>query len=1021
MPNISQTPFGLTTMAPQFTTTSFQPQLTRPTPTPDFNGQLQVKIGLLFSNNSDFIRSLMGFGQSTPAIQLALRDISAQQLIPNVNLTFQWYMDNCEESRAAGLASRLITTDNVNVIIGPACPKSMVSASSLATFNNVPLILWGPPFPAELANAQRFPTLMSVSVTTESIGVGVFGLMQQFDWKEFALVYTVYDSVRICDYVQLGIQNVFDDQAIDVNITYKRSIQSTNDSFLQVLQVIRQKARVIVSCFDNSADIRKFLLAAYDLDMYSDEYVYVILSVTTQGGLVKTNGTLAEYWKSSNNSIDGRDDDALVVARRAILFGVGNENTNLVEEFDSQVEQNFNQYPFFCDSTCMGNQNEASTYSRYLYDAVYLYALALNQTLQRGNSSALLDGSLIANNRSFQFNGTTGLVNITKNGTRQPIFNIVALDKNNTLTSYASLNVHGYKNVTFLSLYDDEENGIWTARDGQRPTGRPKCGYSGMECVLGTGIIIGVAAGAVIIIFLIGGALVAYFLRLNGRFPYIHLTKVEVQQMENLKIVYANKHPFRVKITKSDINLLRQLRNFDHDNANRFMGLCVDGPIIYSVWKYCQRGSLQDVLMKEGYIRDQFVMFALMRDISNGLNAIHNSYIEVHGALSSDCCLINDRWQVKIGNFGLGIIREKQQWRKKDQLWTAPELLRNSNLHGTKAGDVFSYAIICSELLNRECAWHSVSAEDEIDDIIFRLKRGGSNPYRPAIQPPDEVNDNIINLVKDCWDERPENRPDMSQVCLMLKQLLNNGKSNLMDYVFSMLEQYASSLEHEVELRTKELMEEKRKSDILLYRMLPQQVADKLKLGMVVEPESYDAVTVFFSDVVSFTSLAGLCSPLQVVNLLNDLYTVFDGIIEQCDAYKLETIGGRLFGPCVAGVVGLSMPKYCLFGDTINTASRMETNSKPGKIHISSSANHYLMEANDGFVTESRGEILIKGKGMMETYWLIGRGSSIEMLIERVPSTPSTEPMTTVEYQAVSPHIVANPAVAKSADHLLCT
>lgn len=165
-----------------------------------------------------------------------------------------------------------------------------------------------------------------------------------------------------------------------------------------------------------------------------------------------------------------------------------------------------------------------------------------------------------------------------------------------------------------------------------------------------------------------------------------------------------------------------------------------------------------------------------------------------------------------------------------------------------------------------------------------------------------------INLVRDCWDERPENRPDMGQVCLTLKQLLNNGKQNLMDYVFSMLEQYASSLEHEVELRTKELMEEKRKSDILLYRMLPQwvlnlfsvfsnipihasrQVADKLKMGLLVEPESFDLVTVFFSDVVSFTSLAGMCTPLQVVNLLNDLYTIFDGIIEQRDAYKLETV-----------------------------------------------------------------------------------------------------------------------------------
>lgn len=103
-----------------------------------------------------------------------------------------------------------------------------------------------------------------------------------------------------------------------------------------------------------------------------------------------------------------------------------------------------------------------------------------------------------------------------------------------------------------------------------------------------------------------------------------------------------------------------------------------------------------------------------------------------------------------------------------------------------------------------------------------------------------------------------------------------------MDHVFSMLELYATSLEEEVEERTKELVEEKKKSDILLYRMLPKyvtnertasmldfrQVAEKLKLGQHVEPESFESVTIFFSDVVSFTTLASRCTPLQVVNLL---------------------------------------------------------------------------------------------------------------------------------------------------------
>lgn len=70
--------------------------------------------------------------------------------------------------------------------------------------------------------------------------------------------------------------------------------------------------------------------------------------------------------------------------------------------------------------------------------------------------------------------------------------------------------------------------------------------------------------------------------------------------------------------------------------------------------------------------------------------------------------------------------------------------------------------------------------------------------------------------------------------------------------------------------------------------MLFRMVAEKLKLGQAVEPETFEQVTVFFSDVVQFTTLASKCTPLQVVTLLNDLYTVFDGIIEQNDVYKVQ-------------------------------------------------------------------------------------------------------------------------------------
>ncbi|VDM80735.1 unnamed protein product [Strongylus vulgaris] len=180
-------------------------------------------------------------------------------------------------------------------------------------------------------------------------------------------------------------------------------------------------------------------------------------------------------------------------------------------------------------------------------------------------------------------------------------------------------------------------------------------------------------------------------------------------------------------------------------------------------------------------------------------------------------------------------------------------------------------------------------------------------------------------------------------------------------------------------------------------------------MGEQIVPESFDSVSIFFSDIVSFTEFSSKCTPMQVVNFLNDIYTIFDSTIDERDVYKVETVGdaylcvsglprrngsehikeiclmslsllkdlrdfrvshmpsyrvmiriGVHTGPCVAGVVGLAMPKYCLFGDTVNTASRMESNGKPGKIHMSEQAAKLLEKMYPEFRTEPRGEVLIK-------------------------------------------------------------
>lgn len=249
-------------------------------------------------------------------------------------------------------------------------------------------------------------------------------------------------------------------------------------------------------------------------------------------------------------------------------------------------------------------------------------------------------------------------------------------------------------------------------------------------------------------------------------------------------------------------------------------------------------------------------------------------------------------------------------------------------------------------------------------------------------------------------------------------------KPNIFDNMIAMMEKYANNLEVLVDERTDQLQEEKKKTEALLEEMLPAPVADQLKRGRRVLPESYDSVTIYFSDIVGFTAMSAESTPLQVVDFLNDLYTCFDSILENFDVYKVETIGDaymvvsglpirngiahagevasmalallsatRAFrvrhrpdqrlllrvgihsGPVCAGVVGLKMPRYCLFGDTVNTASRFESTGTPLKIHCSAACKS-LLDKLGGYILEERGIVAMKGKRDQLTYWLRGEEAS---------------------------------------------
>ncbi|XP_037038134.1 uncharacterized protein LOC119075714 isoform X2 [Bradysia coprophila] len=471
-----------------------------------------------------------------------------------------------------------------------------------------------------------------------------------------------------------------------------------------------------------------------------------------------------------------------------------------------------------------------------------------------------------------------------------------------------------------------------------------------------------------------------------------------------------------------------------HENINPLIGWLSDPNRNAMVFEHCSRGSLQDVLVMDEIKLDWSFRLSLLTDLVRGMKYLHSSPLRVHGSLSSRNCVVDARWVLKVTDYGLLAFSEAQGIHlptktAKELLWTAPEILRNTKglpKSGTQSADVYSFGIIMQEVVVRGEPYCMLSLTP--DEIISKIKKPPPL-IRPSVSkgaaPPE-----AINIMRQCWAEQPDMRPDFNSVYERFKQLNQGRKVNFVDTMFQMLEKYSNNLEELIRERTDQLDMERKKTEQLLNRMLPSSVAEKLKVGLGVEPEEFSDVTIYFSDIVGFTTIAAHCSPVQVVDLLNDLYTCFDATINAYSVYKVETIGdaymvvsglpvrspdhaeqiatmaldllhqsgsfeikhlpgvplqlriGLHTGPCCAGVVGLTMPRYCLFGDTVNTASRMESTGSSWRIHLSEATRDRLERAG-GYYLEPRGPIEIKGKGLMNTYWLLGK-----MGFDKVLPTP---------------------------------
>uniref|UniRef100_A0A914QNF1 Guanylate cyclase n=1 Tax=Panagrolaimus davidi TaxID=227884 RepID=A0A914QNF1_9BILA len=349
-----------------------------------------------------------------------------------------------------------------------------------------------------------------------------------------------------------------------------------------------------------------------------------------------------------------------------------------------------------------------------------------------------------------------------------------------------------------------------------------------------------------------------------------------------------------------------------------------------------------------------------------------------------------------------------------------------------QASDIFSFGIVLYEILFKKKAHEFPESTvirpvyDEgmegLEDIEIGILNEAALPLLPTyptIPEGTEVHPDLISLMHKCFHGVWQNRPDANMVRKITDATLKMPGS-LVDQMIKNMEQYNNNLENLVKQRTGQLEEAQKKSEEILTELLPKTVADELKLGRTVPPKNYKMATVMYSDIVGFTSLCSESQPMEVVTLLSGLFQAFDSIIGQHQAYKVETIGdaymvasgvpekiekkhvkeiamialkqrdflfgytiphrpgqhlhcrwGFNTGPVFTGVVGITAPRYCVFGKTVTIAAKMENSGIQDKIQMTVYSQKILADCFPEFqYTKRDKQISVNGFGTYLTYWL---------------------------------------------------
>ncbi|KAH9498148.1 hypothetical protein Btru_008389 [Bulinus truncatus] len=802
-----------------------------------------------------------------PAIDLAVEQLNVEH---DGVIRFKAVNDegSCDKNVVGVAAARISCQHNISIFIGPGKLADVLSVKLSITCSRAVEIVaymandWNVPIITPVGNTENigdksvFPRLTRINPTMQSSIVDVvFYLLRKYGWRHAVFFYDIEETMG--DLFGETFTKAFKSTTEYIWSGYKLSGKTDTRAMFRIwLMDAASRSRVFIMCLTGPV-LGNFMLEAHSLGYAtSPEFVFVIMIN------IVTEATDDNTWLLGN----GTEEQQMLKESfaQALFMHIDITQLNLPASFADEMRRRSLVYYGYNYS----NDEPTITLSQY-YDAVRMYATVLNESISEGGNP--YDGLGITRrlwNRTFS--GLIGPVTVNKDGDRYSDVTITAL--NPEVGKFQTYAVYDSQRRT-LTFSKSASSFPWPLNNGVSPGDEPACGYIGVLCSYSEkSQVIGGLAGFFGVAVAVGGFVSLIMFRrwkkqserdlwwwkidptdvfitdrkfTHSIWSFTSKTNLSGSRADHEdvgasygllavfrgQLVRLRPIPIRhlKKTTDQLLTEFKLMRDLCHNNLLRMFGACLEESIHALVVEHCSKGSLQDLLGNINVTLDAQFKFSLCTDIINGLCYLHKSPVRCHGRLNSEVCLVDNRFSVKLADFGLPSLYcsffedvTSQQY-KHACLWKAPEILRSGDRRGQPEADIYSFAIIMSEVITRDFPFSNEILYLTIEEILEKVRHVSDSPFRPVVDVPVKMVE-MKTLMEKCWEENPRERPNAQTVKMFIRRIATSlGETgNLLDNLMRRMELYANNLEKLVEDKTVELREEKKKSEELLYQILPR-------------------------------------------------------------------------------------------------------------------------------------------------------------------------------------------------------